>query len=78
MLILTRKIGEEVYIDENIRIKICKLSGSRVQLGIEAPEQVLIQREELRQRKSSSNASLNTTMSQSSTCLTGSNTRYLP
>jgi carbon storage regulator len=36
MLVLTRKIGEEIIIDEDIRITIVAIQGDRVRLGITA------------------------------------------
>lgn len=46
MLVLTRKIGEKLIIGENIVIEILK-SGKEVRIGIEAPRDVTIYREEL-------------------------------
>ena len=47
MLILSRKIGEAVILDEKITIKIIDVSKGVVRMGIEAPNDVLILREEL-------------------------------
>lgn len=52
MLILTRKIGEKIYIDEDICIVLVEIERGRIRLGIDAPEEVRIEREEVRaQRK---------------------------
>ena len=47
MLCLARKIGEQIVINDNITIKVLKLSGSRVVVGIEAPKEIRVIREEL-------------------------------
>lgn len=47
MLVLSRKLGEAVLIGEHVRITIISIRGGRVQLGIEAPPQVQVRREEI-------------------------------
>lgn len=47
MLVLSRKVGQEILIGENVRITVTKVSGNRVTLGIEAPDDVRILRGEL-------------------------------
>ncbi len=47
MLILTRKDNESVIIDDQIEIKVLEVEGNRVQLGIEAPDSVIIHRKEV-------------------------------
>jgi len=47
MLVLSRKVGQEILIGENVRITVTKVSGNRVTLGIEAPNHVRILRGEL-------------------------------
>ena len=49
MLILTRKIGESIAIDDNIKIRVVKIKGKQVRLGIEAPRETKIHREEVYQ-----------------------------
>ncbi|TDX58900.1 carbon storage regulator CsrA [Orenia marismortui] len=49
MLILTRKRDESIVIDDNIKIKILEIDNNRVQLGIEAPENIIVHREEIYQ-----------------------------
>lgn len=51
MLVLTRKVGEGVKIDENIFVRIVQVKGKQVRLGIEAPKETRIQREELNSPK---------------------------
>jgi len=47
MLVLSRKSGERIVIDNNITIVVNRISGNRVTLGIEAPSDVHILRGEL-------------------------------
>jgi carbon storage regulator len=50
MLILTRKLNEEINIDGEITIKIISISDNQVKLGIEAPRDVQIVRAEILDR----------------------------
>lgn len=47
MLVLTRKPGETILIDGGIVLKVISVRGNRVQLGIDAPATVRIERAEL-------------------------------
>lgn len=47
MLVLTRKIEQKIRIGKDIVITVLKVSGDQVSLGIEAPKEVSILREEL-------------------------------
>jgi carbon storage regulator len=47
MLVLTRKLDENVVIGERISIKVLNIDGNKVQLGIQAPSNVMIYRAEL-------------------------------
>jgi carbon storage regulator len=47
MLILTRKIGQEIVIDGRIRVTITSINGERVRVGISAPSDVKVLREEV-------------------------------
>jgi carbon storage regulator len=47
MLVLSRKLNETIVIDDNIRITVIGVKGAQVRLGIEAPEEIGIYREEL-------------------------------
>ena len=50
MLILTRRIGEKLIINENVTVTIMAAKGSQIRLGIEAPRDVQVHREEIFQR----------------------------
>jgi carbon storage regulator len=47
MLVLSRKVGEQIVIDDNIVVTVLQLKGKRIQIGIQAPSHVNIRREEL-------------------------------
>jgi carbon storage regulator len=49
MLVLTRKIGETIAIDDHIKITVVQIKGKQVRLGIEAPKETKIHREEVYQ-----------------------------
>nr|WP_302599108.1 carbon storage regulator CsrA [uncultured Cellulosilyticum sp.] len=47
MLALTRKKDEAIIIDDNIEIKVLEVMGDKVKLGISAPKEISIYREEI-------------------------------
>ena len=47
MLVLSRKLGEKIYINDNICITIVDIDRGKIRLGIEAPRDVPIFRQEL-------------------------------
>jgi carbon storage regulator len=47
MLVLTRRIGERIVIDNQIVLEVLEVKGNRIRLGIDAPADVPIVREEL-------------------------------
>lgn len=51
MLVLTRKIGELIVIGDDIKIKIVEIKGKQVRIGIEAPRNVAVNREEIYKQK---------------------------
>ncbi len=51
MLVLTRRIGETIVIDGNIRVTVIGLKGDRVRLGVEAPVSIPVDRQEVHDRR---------------------------
>ena len=49
-LVLTRRIGETIVINGNIRVTIRSISGHQVKVGIDAPREVSINRQEIQER----------------------------
>jgi len=47
MLVLSRKPGEQILIGEGVRLSVVRISGGRVQLGIDAPRDFKVVREEI-------------------------------
>jgi carbon storage regulator len=47
MLVLTRKAGERIVVDDSIVVEVLEVQGNRVRIGIQAPQGVPILREEL-------------------------------
>jgi len=50
MLILTRKVGERIVIDDDVTVTVLGVKGNQVRVGIEAPREVQVHREEIYQR----------------------------
>ncbi len=51
MLILNRKIGEEIVIGPDICIRVVEITGKRVKLGCSGPREVPIRRREIEERE---------------------------
>jgi carbon storage regulator len=47
MLILTRKLGESINIGDDIKVSVLNISGLQVRIGVEAPADVIVHREEI-------------------------------
>ncbi len=47
MLILTRKLGESIIIDEDVKISIVEINNKNIKIGINAPKELSIFREEV-------------------------------
>ena len=47
MLILTRKLGESIIIEDNIKITVVDINKQQIKLGIDAPKHITINREEI-------------------------------
>ncbi len=56
MLVLSRKVGERIWIGENISVTVVRITGGGVRLGIEAPSEMPVVREELKTKISESEA----------------------
>jgi len=50
MLILTRKVGESLLIGDDISITVLSVRGNQVKIGVNAPKDVSVHREEIYQR----------------------------
>ena len=50
-LILTRRIGETLCIGDDVRVTVMQVNGAQVRLGIEAPDNVTVDRLEIYKRK---------------------------
>lgn len=47
MLILTRKAGDSVLIGDNIKITVLSINGKQIKIGVDAPKEIDVLREEL-------------------------------
>ena len=47
MLVLTRKVGESIKINEDVKITVIEVKGRNIRLGIEAPKTTKVYREEV-------------------------------
>ena len=50
MLILTRRVGETLNIGDNIQVTVLGVRGSQVRIGVNAPKDVAVHREEIFER----------------------------
>ena len=51
MLILTRRAGESIRIGADVEVKVMQVNGSQVRIGITAPKTMMVDREEIAERK---------------------------
>ena len=50
MLVLSRKVGERIWIGDQIAVTVVRITGGGVRLGIEAPPEMAVVREELKNK----------------------------
>jgi carbon storage regulator len=50
MLILTRKVGETIRINDDISVTVLGVNGMQVRVGVQAPEEVAVHRQEIYER----------------------------
>ena len=50
MLILTRRVGESLVIGDEVRVKVLEVKGQQVRIGVTAPREVSVHREEIYDR----------------------------
>lgn len=51
MLILTRRVGEVLCVGDDVKVTVMGVKGNQVRIGIEAPKELSVDREEIRERK---------------------------
>ena len=51
MLVLTRKVGEQIIIGGNIVVTIAAIEGNKIRLAVQAPKSVRVDREEVHSRR---------------------------
>jgi carbon storage regulator len=57
MLILSRRVGESLIIDQDVKVHVLGVSGNQIRIGIEAPKEVTVHRDEVYKRIKNANAS---------------------
>jgi len=57
MLILTRRVGEALMVGDETKIVVLGVKGSQIRLGINAPKDVMVHREEIYNKIQSDNSS---------------------
>jgi len=50
VLILTRRVGETLVIGDNVTVTVLGVKGNQVRIGVEAPRDISVHREEIHQR----------------------------
>jgi len=55
MLILTRRLGESIIIEDNIKVTVIDINKQQIKLGIEAPKHITINREEVAKKVNDEN-----------------------
>jgi len=50
MLILTRRIGERIFVGDDVQIIVLGVKGNQVRIGVQAPKHITVHREEIYRR----------------------------
>ena len=50
MLILTRRVGETLMVGDDVKITVLGIKGNQVRIGVDAPKDIAVHREEIYQR----------------------------
>lgn len=56
MLLLTRRVGETINIGDDVQVTVLAVNGSQVRIGVKAPREVVVDREEIALRKAAEKA----------------------
>lgn len=56
MLVLSRKAGERIWIGDDISVTVVRITGGGVRIGIEAPHEMPVVREELKEKMEQADA----------------------
>ena len=59
MLVLSRRLGEEILIGDDIRVEVVEIRRGCVKLGVTAPRDIDVDRPEIRERKKESEREVN-------------------
>ncbi len=62
MLILTRRLGESIIIEDNIKVTVIDINNQQIKLGIDAPKHITINREEVAKKVKEENQLLSNSM----------------
>jgi carbon storage regulator len=58
MLVLSRKVGERILVGDQVTVTVVRIANGAVRIGIEAPPEMAVIRQELQQRMESTGRSL--------------------
>lgn len=66
MLVLSRKVGEKILIGDDVAITVVRVQGDKVRIGVEAPREILVVREEI--KRDNFPAAIKTPQAQEDSC----------